>query len=281
VFSEGRDRERFDGTPTGRRVRRAYVQIKETPHYRRDAFCAGLKANAFHLENRLPSTPPAPGDVLVIWNRYSDKELTADLWERQGGTVLVAENGYIGRDAAGHQLYAISVHGHNGSGTWPAGDGARWAGLGVELQAWREGGEHILMCPNRHFGMKGLAMPVDWGARTLKALRALTKRTIRVRPHPDGNPPERSLAEDLANCHAMVIWASSAGVHALVAGVPVFCTSPWWILKAAASDRLQDIEQPMRGERQAAFERLAYAQWTVEEIALGVPFAHLLASDAG
>src|SRR3990167_1306236 len=107
-------------------MKRAYVQIRELPHYRHEAFCAGLKASGFHVEKRLPSTPPGPGDVLLIWNRYSDKEATADTWERQGGTVLVAENGYVGRDSAGHQLYAIAVHGHNGSGKWPDRAGGNW-----------------------------------------------------------------------------------------------------------------------------------------------------------
>lgn len=272
-------------------MKRAYLQIRDKPSYRREAFVAGLQAGGFHVEDRLPSTPPGPGDALLIWNRYSTNELSADTWEKQGGTVLVAENGYLGRDAAGHQLYAIAVHGHNGSGTWPdrkggkgleetADYGARWKALGVELDRLKLDGEHILVCPNRHFGMRGFAMPQDWEASTVKQLRAHTKRPIRVRPHPNGGTPERPLAADLENCHAVVIWASSAGVHALVAGVQVFCTAPWWILKACAQQRLDGIDQHWGcGEREPAFERLAWAQWTVEEIAAGVPFRYLL-SDA-
>lgn len=271
-------------------MKRAFVTIKETPHYRHDAFCSGLRAEGFHVEPRLPDKPPSAGDVMLIWNRYSSNELTADKWESQGGTVLVAENGYCGRDAAGHQLYALAIHGHNGSGTWPGRRGnrqdetetygARWRALGIPLGAARLGGEHILVCPNRHFGMKGLAMPTDWEPSILKRLRQVTKRPIRVRPHPNGNPPATPLAADLENCHAVVIWASSAGVHALIAGVQVFCTSPWWILKSIASDRLQDIDLHCIHEREPAFERLAWAQWTVEEISLGIAFRHLL-SPAG
>lgn len=259
-------------------MKRAWCDIREQPHYRADAFQAGLRAQGFQvLMRQLPSEPPGPQDVLVIWNRYSDKELTADRWEAQGGTVLVCENGYVGRDGQGRQYYAIARHGHNGSGTWPDGGPERWGGLGLELRPWREHGEHLLVCPNRHFGMKGFAMPQDWEPAALKTLRAATKRPIRVRPHPNGGTPVRALAEDLAGAWAVVIWASSCGVHALLAGIPVICTAPWWICRSAAVARLAELEAPLP-DRRPAFERLAWAQWTLEEIERGEPFAHLLSA---
>lgn len=258
-------------------MKRAFVDIREQPHYRTDAFYAGLKASGFHvLPRQLPADGPRPGDVLVIWNRYSDKELTADKWERLGGTVLVAENGYCGRDAAGRQFYALAIHGHNGSGRWNGGGPERWGALGLAIRPWRVAGEHVLVCPNRHFGMKGFAMPQNWERETVAQLRRFTKRPVRVRPHPNGGTPERPLAADLENCWAVVIWASSCGVHALLAGVPVIATAPWWILKPAASMRLDEVEAPAMPPRQEHFERLAWAQWSIEEITSGAPFRHLL-----
>lgn len=257
-------------------MKRAYCVIREQPHYRHDAFHAGLKAAGFHIEANLPSTRPARGDLLVIWNRYSCNEDTADRWEKDGGTVIVAENGYCGRDGNGIQHYALAVHGHNGSGTWHYGGPERWAALGIELKPWRESGEHILVCPNRHFGMRGLAMPVDWERLTVAALRRITKRPIRVRPHPQNSAPVRTLADDMAGAWAMVIWASSTGVHSLIAGIPVIATSRWWILKAAAGERLEDIESPPMFDRVPAFEKLAWAQFTIGEISEGLPFRCLL-----
>lgn len=260
----------------------AYCLIRPQPHYRHDAFVAGLKA-AGYVVNTGACGPGKPGDVLVIWNRYGSNEVLADRFEAEGGTVLVAENGYLGRDAEGRQHYAIARHGHNGSGQWPEGGPERWTRLGVELQPWRANGEHILLCPNRPFGMRGFEMPVHWVRDTVEALRRHTKRPIRVRPHP-GNwqqqapqAPQVPLADDLANAWAAVIWASSAGVHALVAGIPVWCTAPWWICKAAAHDDLGQIEHEpaMRPDRFKAFARLAWAQWTVDEIAAGLPFRAL------
>jgi len=262
-------------------MRRAYCVIRPAPHYRREAFHAGLQAAGYKIEPQLPHKAPEPGDVMVIWNRYSDQEHAADNWEKQGGTVIVAENGYCGRDEQGRQHYALARHGHNGSGQWVSGGPERWQALGIDLKPWRAHGEHILVCPNRHFGMKGLAMPQGWEKQVVADLRKHTKRPIRIRPHPNGNAPAKPLDEDLAGCWAVVIWASSCGVHALLAGVPVIALSPWWICKAAAADSLAVVEQlPTHDGRQAAFERLAWAQWTVDEIASGEPF-HKLLSDAG
>ena len=265
-------------------MRRAYCALKTRPHYRHEAFHAGLQAAGFHVETRLPSAPPAPGDILVIWNRYSCDEQTADKWEAQGGTVLVAENGYIGQDGAGQQYYALARHGHNGSGSWFCGGPERWDRLGIELKPWRERGEHVLVCPNRSFGPKGFAMPYGWDKSIIDELRRVTRRPIRLRPHPQNSTPARPLAEDLNNAWAVVIWASSAGVHALVAGVPVISLAPYWICRTAALDDLRGIEGILGGELRAAastlrllnMQRLAWAQWTIEEIAAGEPFGYLL-----
>jgi hypothetical protein len=264
-------------------MRRAYCVIRPGPHYRREAFYNGLNAAGFRIEASLPHRDPAPGDIMVIWNRYSDQEGAADLWEKRGGTVIVAENGYCGRDGQGRQYYALALHGHNGSGSWPSGGAARWTALGLTVAPWRSTGEHVLVCPNRHFGMRGLAMPQGWEQSAVAELRKYTRRPIRVRPHPNGNAPARSLAADFENCWAVVIWASSCGVHALLAGVPVICTSPWWICKPAAREALSEIERidavdscTRDAARDAALQRMAWAQWTVDEIASGEPFRRLL-----
>ena len=256
---------------------RAYCTIRDAPHYRRAAFDAGLRACGFTVHDFLPSQPPGPGDVMVIWNRYGDKEPAADTWEKQGGTVIVAENGYIGRDAQGRQHYALAIHGHNGSGRWSVGGPERWAALGIDLKPWRLEGEHVLVCPNRSFGTRTTAMPHDWERKSVLELRKHTKRPIRVRPHPGSSAPARLLADDLVNAWCVVIWASSCGVHALAAGIPVICTAPHWICKAAADlDWLTLNQACVRDRRQEAFERMAWAQWTVDEIASGKPFRYLL-----
>ena len=63
--------------------------------------------------------PKCPDDLLVVWNlmRGPDEDY-ASKWEQRGGTVIVCENGYLQQVDKTH--YAISTHGHNGSGWFPA-----------------------------------------------------------------------------------------------------------------------------------------------------------------
>ena len=250
--------------------------IRPGPEYRREAFHAGLAALGYAVKTNRPQAF-APGDLLVIWNRYGDMHLLAAQAEKAGVPVIVAENGYFLRPHFGGQHYALARTGHNGSGAWPAGGGERWAALGIELAPWRDKGDHILVCPNRAFGRPGYIMPMDWPQRVVERLQRITRRPVRLRSHPGNVEPKRPLNDALSNCWAMVIWASSAGVHGLVAGIPVICEGPAWIAKGATGADIKTVDAPVMPERLPVFERLAWAQWTMAEIASGEPFARLIA----
>ena len=276
----------------------AYCLIRKQPVYRQDAFVAGLKSAGFDVRVGTP-VEPRPDDILLIWNRYGDFAYQAQRFEKAGARVLVAENGYMGAGGtapkfdvtagpqAGH-YYALALGHHNGRGVWPTGDGSRWAALGVPLKPWGHG-DYVLVCPNRSFGEPDRLMPSDWGELTVRALAKVTQRPVRLRQHPGNSTPARPLAEDLAGAHAVVIWHSSAGVHALVQGVPVVCMGPWWICKDASFDTLDAVQggawdQPwdtmyLDMFRLKALQRMAWAQWTIDEIASGEPFKRLLWHD--
>lgn len=187
--------------------------------------------------------------------------------------MLVAENGYVKGPKDGGDYYALARKAHNGAGEWAEGGPERWDALGVALKPWRTNGGHVLVCPNRPFGMPGLAMPAGWSMDVMRRLSKLTQREIRYRPHPGNDAPKKPLAEDLAGAWAVVIWASSAGVNALVSGIPVICESPWWICKAATGTL---VESPYMPERLPVMQRLAWAQFNLQEIESGFAFASLL-----
>lgn len=266
---------------------RAYCQIRAEPWYRREAFKSGLKRAGYEVLLQ-PPLDARKGDVLLIWNRYAGWHEMALRVERQGGRVLVAENGYVGAGGGtpkfqvhpggpqpGH-YYALAEGWHNGRGRWPAGDGQRWARLGVELRPWRESGEHILICPNRSFGVGEQVMHPDWADRAAERIKRQTKRPVRIRRHPGNDEPKRRLDDDLQGAWAVVIWSSSCGVHALAEGIPVYCEAPYWVMKGAAASG--PVEQPETPERLPHFERMAWAQWTCAEIESGEPFTHLLSA---
>lgn len=262
----------------------AVCRIRPQPDYRRDAFEKGLRATGYRLvENAMPA---GPKDLLVIWNRYDAMHRQATDWEARGGTVLVCENGYIGADPEGRQYYAISAHGHNGSGWWPVGTEDRWAALGIPLRPWTalaganpSAGGYALVCGQRGIGSPEMASPDHWH-QTAAAYVSKWHPNVRIRLHPGRHAPTVPLERDLEGASYCVIWSSSSGVKALTLGVPVIYDAPHWICQGAASAMRQSFEDPTDEERLAALRRMAWAQWSVAEIEAGEPFARFLSEIA-
>lgn len=257
----------------------AYNLTRSDMHYRHDVFSAGLRAAGYAVHRQLPATAPAPGDLLLIWNRYGSFHEQATRWEKAGGLVIVAENGYIGRDAQGNQMYALARSGHNGSGTWRVGEEDRLPLLGLMLEPWQEAGRHIVVRAQRGIGSPTMASPPGWAGQMVAALRRRTKRPVVLAPHP-GVGAERDMSHEqyLQGAHALVIWSSSVGVKALVLGVPVFYAAPYWIGTPAARAGIDRLEEPIRSDpaRLEALQRIAWAQWSLAEIASGRPFQELV-----
>lgn len=248
--------------------------IRDQPHYRRDAFDAGLKKVGYTL--REPGAKPRDrSDVLCVWNRASSMGQAADSWERAGGTVLVAENGYCGKDPAGLQYYALAKHGHNGSGVWYIQGEDRWAKLGIELHPWRNAASgHILIPAQRGIGSKTMASPHGWDRKAAVKLRTAQRRPVVIRAHPHGKKPAKPLSDDLRGAWCTFIWGSSVGVHSLIYGIPVVYDAPHFICEGCCTRGMATIGAPMMDEaaRLAALQRMAWAQWSVAELASGEPF---------
>lgn len=265
---------------------RAHVLLREKPWYRRDAFVAGLRAAGHEVLCRPPDRLDRE-TLLVIWNRYAGTHEVALRVEAAGGRVLVAENGYLNGDGGSpkfavykagpkpHDYYCLGLGFHNDAARVKPGGPERWAAMGIELKPWRTDGSHVLICPNRSFGVAERVMHPDWAERCAARLRKQTRREVRVRLHPGNDPAKRPLAEDLKDCWAVFVWSSSVAVHSLVAGVPTFIEAPHQIVKGASASG--SVDAPQAPDRQEHFERLAWAQWTCREIESGEPFRHLLA----
>lgn len=259
-------------------MKRALITLRDTPHYRREAFEAGFKALGYTLVKRLDD--PKPQDVLCVWNLCGSNEKLADAFKARGAQVIVCENSYI--SPPGQQMYAISLGAHNGAGRFPAGDGSRWRALGVPLKPWRTDGKHILVCGQRGIGSRLMASPHGWHQKIAAKLQTMTRRPIVVRPHPGAHGRGRPLADDLRNAWAVVIWSSACGVQALVEGIPVFRAAPHWI--CAGADMPVDaalgswLERPRCSDelRLQALEHMAWGQYHYQEIASGEPLRRIL-----
>lgn len=253
----------------------AVCTIRPLPHYRRDAFVTGLQ-RAGYVVTEKDAKPNDCRDLLVIWNRYGAFEDRANRWEADGGTVLVAENGYMGKDDQGRQYYALAIHGHNGSGWIPMHDDDRFAMLGIKLMPWVDRPQgYDLVCGQRGIGSRLMASPYNWHVQAIKRIPQPTN--VRIRTHPGNLPATTTLESDLAGAQRCIIWSSSSGVKALIAGIPVWYDAPHWICSAGA--------YPLTGNRGAfmgdnpdearlyAMTCMANGQYSVDELESGGPFA--------
>lgn len=260
----------------------AVILLRKEPPYRRAAVECGLLRLGYSLADRLAGArPTGPDDLLVLWNLKAGlDEDQAMLWEQRGGTVVVMENGYAARTEKTH--YAISTHGHNGSGWFPmVGGDDRFAKLGLPIkdEVRRPGGE-VLVCGQRGVGSRLMRSPPEWAQATARRFGG------RVRPHPGNFAPKVPLSADMALARAVVIWSSACGVWAMLEGLPVIYAAPHWICEDAATPMqwvadAKAVEPPYFATREDALQRMAHGQWHHEEIATGEPFARMKAENWG
>lgn len=261
--------------------------VRTQPHYRHEAFVAGLSAAGYQVVSGGLCGPVARDDVLVVWNLMADTAAAVAQVRKQGGAVVVAENGYLGLCPERRQYYALALDGHNGSGAWPVPPVERFWRLGIEPKPWRSQPDgHIVVFGQRGIGATSMASPPNWHIDIAAQLRKLQRREVRISVHP--GPPAidpvvtaKTVAE-LAGAYCAVTWASARGVRALVEGVPVFYCAPHWIASCGAVHGIGNIEAPCLDDarRAEALHRLSWAQWSVDEIAAGAPFRHLLQREA-
>ena len=145
----------------------AVLQIRKEPYYRRAAFENGFKRLGYTITDKVIH-PASKADVLITWNIKNEAETT--LFEQRGGTVIVAENGYLQK--VDKTYYALSVHGHNGSGRFPVGPEDRFSKLGFEVKPWHTDGVNTVVRGQRGIGASKTASPPNWAEKMVDAVAA-------------------------------------------------------------------------------------------------------------
>lgn len=250
-------------------MKRAVNLLRDSIHYRKEAFNSGLIAVGFDVVLELRD--PGCDDLLVMWNRYAGYDDRARHWEKCGARVVVAENGHMGKSWRGGDWYALALHHHSGAGKWNVGGPERWDSWGAEMAPWRASGETVIL-GQRGIGEPGIASPNGWEELVQKRIGG------RIRRHPGTKTDVISLEDDLKDCGQVVTWHSGAALLALVMGIPVWYDFPQWIGGGAGRSLREWPGEPKRDDaaRLECFRRLAFAQWQLEEIASGQAFENLL-----
>ena len=246
----------------------AVCTLRHEPHYRRHAFESMLRVNGYRIDTS--GKPKSKLDLFVTWNRQQGDEQRADDWEARGGSVIVCENAYLA--PAKWSMYAISLHGHCGSGWFPVGDEDRFSDLGIPIAPWKEATGDILVCGQRGIGSRQMASPRNWEIGAARRIGG------RIRRHPGRYPTKTTLEQDLRGASLCAVWSSAAGVQALASGIPVAYFAPHWICAGAATRGYEGVARPLRSDeaRSKALHRMAHGQWTVPEIESGEPLRRIL-----
>ncbi|UTU07849.1 hypothetical protein CcrC1_gp163 [Caulobacter phage C1] len=256
---------------------RAYVDLKDTPHYRLTSFINGFARLGFLVRRGAPDQPLGPDDAVVVWNRMG-RSLKAETMAREGGAALiVAENGYHGKDADGIQSYALALDGHNGSGRWFVGDDERLKALRIDFKPWRvQQTGKFLIAAQRGIGSPLMRSPPHFAERLVERVEAQGMRAY-IRPHPGQHTPPTTLLQDLEDKEGLLVWSSNAATQALIHGVPVHYMAPSIVTRGAAK-RLTTpfLWNSSADARPEAFQRMAWAQWFLSEIASGEALRTLL-----
>lgn len=205
-----------------------------------------------------------------------------DEYNAMGKPVLVTDLGYVRRDL-GYMQLGINKLNWLPSIACPSD---RWDRLDVTL-ADRQYGDYILITGQKPYdGSHGMGekqlqqMYSEW----VQEIKQHTTRKIVFRPHPkypqmviEGAEMDvptdinsGGLKEAISGAHCVVTYNSTSGTDALIAGVPVVAMSDTAQFYDVAEHDLANIENPrFPDNRQCHFNRVAYAQWTVDELRNG------------
>ena len=228
------------------------------------------------------SLPPEGSPFIVCWGWREGRRL-----REAGHNVLVMERGYIG-----DRFYWTSLgwNGLNGRATWnvPGDNGQRFEEHhGHLLKPWKQDRDGYALLIGQVRGDAALADVVidHW---YLEAAAALHRNGYKVkfRPHPESirrkidgrallqHRLHGTLEEALAGASCVVTYNSNTGVEAALAGLPVIACDEGSMAWPVAT---HGIDQPLvTPDRQEWCRRMAWRQWTPDEIASGFALDHVI-----
>jgi hypothetical protein len=256
------------------------------------AFLEGVKKHGFHtVENSFDA------DAAVIWSvlwkgRLLSNKQVYDHYRSQNKPVFIIEVGSLKRGVTWKvSLNNITAHGIYGQ--FKNLDLDRPKKLGISLGNIKKSRKDIIMIATQHqesLQWQGLPSMSDWLSTTVDTIRKYTDRPIAIRPHP--RSPVRVCFPEITtiiptklpgsydifdidyDCHCVINHNSGVSIQSVIAGTPVICdTSSLAYPMSGIFEKIEEISLP---DREDWFLNICHTEWTVEEIAQGIPFYRLL-----
>ena len=236
-------------------------------------------------------------DVNVIWSVLWNGRMARNeaVWN-QTKPVIVLEVGGIKRGTT----WKVGLNGINRDAFFGdiGNSSDRRNLLNLEVKPWRTDGEYILIAGQHDKSLQWQTMPrmSNWVIETISEIRKYTARPIIFRPHP--RCPLAHIEKEFKNVYrqepqhvintyddfdmgfdnvwATISYSSNPGIHSIIEGVPAFVSTHSLAYPAGNDiDFLHTIEQPLMPDRTQWLNDYAHTEYTIEEIAAGLPLKNL------
>ncbi len=238
-------------------------------------------------------------DVNVIWSVLFNGRMSPNrhIWSscrKKNKPVIVLEVGGIKRGTT----WKVGLNGINRDAEFGSNnmDSSRASEQGLLLKPWKSDGQFILICGQHEKSLQWENMPrmSKWLMSIIDEIQSYTDLPIIFRSHPrcrleyietqyknvyrdeprhiDGTYDDYNL--NFNKAYAVVNWSSNPGPQAAIAGVPVF-TGPSSLAWPVANQSLSQINNPIKPDRQQWLNDYAWTEFTIEEIASGLPLNRL------
>jgi hypothetical protein len=234
-----------------------------------EALCDGLKAEGY-------------GAIYTHSRSFSTKKVACWGWRnglefrRRGHDVLVIEHGYIGdRD----YWLSLGWNGLNNRAKFPEIDDISRFDSHFSMQPWRQSGDYVLIMGQVPGDMSLAGRDLTkWYAEVAKDAERLHQMPVFFRPHPvcvDRGmnceiPGIETLIcpmdEALDGAHLVIAWNSNATVESVLSGIPCLTFDRGAMAWDVTGHQVRERIMP---DREVWASRLAWKQWSLEEISTG------------
>jgi hypothetical protein len=254
-----------------------------------DAFAAGLISQGHPIVDNNE-------DIGVIWSvlwqgRMRPNKAIYESFRKLNKPIIIIEVGNLKRGIT----WRICLNHINRLGKFGNEidlDPQRPQLLNVSLQPVKghRKGEILIACQHSA-SLQWQAQPSieEWVRQTISQIKKYSTRKIVVRPHPRSPIREKFVDAVIElprkiensyddfnidyNYHCVINHNSGPAVQAAINGTPTICDSS--SLAFPVGEKWENLENPQLPDREEWFLKLCHTEWTVEEIAQGIPISRL------